>query len=159
MIAEKSVNCSLISLEPSREAENLKLPYCGPLEGLALMYVLREQGALVTANSSVLQRFESTLTNHCPEECEQQYFEPIINSDSLIDGQTALRFGALRTQDLAVLEMRYRTEEYIQSWRLIPSVLISIEKLSIVTGVVCLIMLLIFSLNQLGKQRQGLKFR
>ena len=123
------------------------------------MYVLREQGALVTANSSVLQRFESTLTNHCPEECEQQYFEPIINSDSLIDGQTALRFGALRTQDLAVLEMRYRTEEYIQSWRLIPSVLISIEKLSIVTGVVCLIMLLIFSLNQLGKQRQGLKFR
>ena len=41
MIAEKSVNCSLISLP--RIVLDRKLPLCGPLEGLALMYVLREQ--------------------------------------------------------------------------------------------------------------------
>ena len=39
-IAEKSVNCSLISLPVT----NNELPFCGPLEGLALMYILREQG-------------------------------------------------------------------------------------------------------------------
>ena len=55
----------------------------------------------------MLHQFESTLTGHCPEECEQQYFEPIINSDSMIDSRTANRFGASRTQDIAVIEMRY----------------------------------------------------
>jgi hypothetical protein len=40
MIAEKSVNCSLLSLPPSPGTD---LPFCGPLEGLALMYILREQ--------------------------------------------------------------------------------------------------------------------
>ena len=54
----------------------------------------------------MLHQFESTLTGHCPEECEQQYFEPIINSDSMIDSRTANRFGASRTQDIAVIEMR-----------------------------------------------------
>ena len=54
MIAEKSVNCSLISLPRKDFAK--KLPNCGPLEGLALMYVLREQGALLTLNASMLHR-------------------------------------------------------------------------------------------------------
>ena len=55
----------------------------------------------------MLHQFESTLTGHCPEECEQQYFEPVINSDSMIDSRTANRFGALRSQNIAVIEMRY----------------------------------------------------
>ena len=38
MIAEKSVNCSLMSLPPTPGAD---LPTCGPLEGLALMYILK----------------------------------------------------------------------------------------------------------------------
>ena len=38
MIAEKSVNCSLMSLPPSPGSD---LPTCGPLEGLALMYILK----------------------------------------------------------------------------------------------------------------------
>ena len=46
MIAEKSVNCSMISLP--RIVTDRKLPFCGPLEGLALMYVLREQVSKVT---------------------------------------------------------------------------------------------------------------
>ena len=61
----------------------------------------------MTVNSTMLHQFESTLTGHCPEECEQQYFEPVINSDAMIDSRTANRFGALRTQDIAVIEMRY----------------------------------------------------
>ena len=47
MIAEKSVNCSMISLP--RIVTDRKLPFCGPLEGLALMYVLREQVSKVTS--------------------------------------------------------------------------------------------------------------
>ena len=58
LIAEKSVNCSLMSLpRVSRTG-----PTCGPLEALALMYVLREQGYLVTVNSTLLRKFESTLS-------------------------------------------------------------------------------------------------
>ncbi len=45
MIAEKSVNCSLLSL-PS--TPGVELPTCGPMESLALMYILREQGDMVT---------------------------------------------------------------------------------------------------------------
>jgi len=52
MIAEKSLNCSLISLPQI----NTNLPVCGPLEGLALMYILREQGALVTSNTTLSNR-------------------------------------------------------------------------------------------------------
>ncbi len=52
MIAEKSLNCSLISLPQI----NTNLPTCGPLEGLALMYILREQGALVTTNVTLSNR-------------------------------------------------------------------------------------------------------
>ena len=59
----------------------------------------------------MLHQFESTLTGHCPDECEQQYFEPIINSDSMIDSKTANRFGAFRTQDIAVIEMRYESHK------------------------------------------------
>ena len=67
LIAEKSVNCSLMSLpRVSRTG-----PTCGPLEGLALMYVLREQGYLVTVNSTLLRKFESTLS---------QVFWPFLTS-------------------------------------------------------------------------------
>ena len=52
MISEKSLNCSMISLPPVTP----NLPACGPMEGLALMYILREQGALVTTNSTVSNR-------------------------------------------------------------------------------------------------------
>jgi hypothetical protein len=45
MIAEKSVNCSLLSLPTTPGVE---LPTCGPMESLALMYILREQGDMVT---------------------------------------------------------------------------------------------------------------
>ena len=83
----------------------------------------------MTVNSTMLHQFESTLTGHCPEECEQQYFEPIMNSDAMIDSKTANRFGAYRAQDIAVLEMRYHTEKYIQTWRLKPSPLVAMERL------------------------------
>ena len=92
LIAEKSLNCSLISLPQ----ENKKLPICGPLEGLALMYILREQGALVTINQTMLHKFVSTITKHCPEECESQFFEPEVTADAVIDDNTAQLFGAFR---------------------------------------------------------------
>ena len=44
MIAEKSVNCSLMSLPPSPGSD---LPTCGPLEGLALMYILKVSDNIV----------------------------------------------------------------------------------------------------------------
>ena len=47
MIAEKSVNCSLMSLPPSPGSD---LPTCGPLEGLALMYILKVNVKNVMAN-------------------------------------------------------------------------------------------------------------
>ena len=114
----------------------------------------------MTVNSTMLHQFESTLTGHCPEECEQQYFEPIMNSDAMIDSKTANRFGAYRAQDIAVLEMRYHTEKYIQTWRLKPSPLVAMERLGIVTGATSLMLLIVILLSRLGKaRRKALQFR
>jgi hypothetical protein len=60
MISEKSLNCSMISLP----AITQNLPACGPMEGLALMYILKEQGALVTSNSTVSNRLDSTILEY-----------------------------------------------------------------------------------------------
>lgn len=54
MVAERSVNCSLVSLP--RTKANRGLPLCGPLEGLALMYILKEQGALVAYDQEMLSK-------------------------------------------------------------------------------------------------------
>ena len=60
------------------------------------MYILREQGALVTINQTMLHKFVSTITKHCPEECESQFFEPEVTADAVIDDNTAQLFGAFR---------------------------------------------------------------
>ena len=73
-----------------------KSPCSHVLSGLALMYVLREQGALVAVNSTIWDQFESTLTDHCPEECEEQFFDLLVSSDSQIDNRMANLFGAYR---------------------------------------------------------------
>ena len=65
MIAEKSVNCSMISLP--RIVTDRKLPFCGPLEGLALMYVLREQVSKVTLLFSEVE-FKTSFTTQCFDE-------------------------------------------------------------------------------------------
>ena len=95
MIAEKSVNCSLMSLPPSPGSD---LPTCGPLEGLALMYILKvgaelprtvkdnyvpqEQGDLVVQNPSIRNKFERNLMEKCPYECELKYWRSeVISSE------------------------------------------------------------------------------
>ena len=82
MIAEKSVNCSLLSLPASPGAD---LPFCGPLEGLALMYILREQGDLVHQNPKIRSRFEANLKEKCPMECERKYWEADVISAEVED--------------------------------------------------------------------------
>ena len=79
MIAEKSVNCSLMSLPPTPGAD---LPTCGPLEGLALMYILKEQGDLVVQNPAIRTKFEKNLMEKCPYECELKYWRSeVISSE------------------------------------------------------------------------------
>ena len=79
MIAEKSVNCSLMSL-PSTPGTDF--PTCGPLEGLALMYILREQGDLVSQNPAIRSRFEKNLREKCPFECERKFWRSeVISSE------------------------------------------------------------------------------
>ena len=79
MIAEKSVNCSLMSLPPSPGSD---LPTCGPLEGLALMYILKEQGDLVVQNPAIRNKFERNLMEKCPYECERKYWRSeVISSE------------------------------------------------------------------------------
>ncbi len=55
----KNKHSSLFVLSISDEEKGFETsaPACGPLEGLALMYILREQGALVTSNSTVSNRY------------------------------------------------------------------------------------------------------
>ena len=109
LISEKSVNCSLISLPKV----NKTLPTCGPLEGLALMYILREQGSLVTLNTTLLERFETTLAKHCPTECYMQYFESVVRSDIATDPLTARQFYASSPNGLSIVKFNYRASDYI----------------------------------------------
>ena len=79
MIAEKSVNCSLMSLPPTPGTD---LPTCGPLEGLALMYILKEQGDLVVQNPDIRNKFEKNLQEKCPYECELKFWKAdVISSE------------------------------------------------------------------------------
>ena len=149
-IAGKSVNCSLISLP----VINSELPFCGPLEGLALMYILREQGAFVRVNSTMLHRFESKLTENCPYACEHQYFQPKINSDFVIDFRTAEIFGAFRPQDIAILEMRYTSEEMIETLREKHVLLTLLEKLAFISAPLSSLWLLTFWVMKLCKRRR-----
>jgi hypothetical protein len=34
----------------------------------------------------------STITKHCPEECESQFFKPEVTADAIIDDKTAQLF-------------------------------------------------------------------
>ena len=124
--------------------------------GLALTYVLREQGALVTVNQTMLHRFESTLTGHCPEECEQQFFQPVITSDAEIDSRMANLFSVYRPQDIAILELRYSRQPFIHSYRFKPSSLVAFERLGIVTGATSLTLLIVILVSRLSRQRRGL---
>ena len=98
MVAERSVNCSLVSLPRTKEKQTL--PLCGPLEGLALMYILKEQGALVAYDQQMLSKvshtdiekflnsvqcfksfqFESGVRAKCPAQCHFHYYQPVIVS-------------------------------------------------------------------------------
>jgi hypothetical protein len=155
LIAEKSVNCSLVSLPK----EDKSLPFCGPLEGLALMYILREQGALVTINSTILHRFETTLTDHCPQECSSQYFEPEVTADAVIDAKTAAQFGANRPEDIAIVEMRYRSEELVHTLRQRSAILVLLERLGSVSGCILTLSLIFYVIQKLCKKRSGMLFK
>ena len=106
MIAERSVNCSLISLPKLDKS----LPFCGPLEGLALMYILREQGALVALQPELRRRFEAGLGAKCPVECYYQFFEPVIRPSPRRKGPLTFNGGqglsADGSKELARLEIR-----------------------------------------------------
>ncbi|TRY61050.1 hypothetical protein TCAL_17192 [Tigriopus californicus] len=127
MVAEKSVNCTMISL-PRVGPTNL--PICGPLEGLALMYVLREQSNLVAFNPDLLEQFDEKLSSECPTQCYFQYFDTKSTPSSLaaITSQYALSswssllsspssFSSNSPQDVAVLEVTYRISTSIRVTR------------------------------------------
>ena len=88
MIAEKSVNCSMMSLPPTPGTD---LPTCGPLEGLALMYILKEQGDLVVQNPDIRNKFERNLQEKCPYECELKYWKADVIS-SEVEGKVAAAY-------------------------------------------------------------------
>ena len=82
----------------------------------------------------MLHRFESKLTENCPNACEHQYFQPQITSDFVIDYRTAETFGAFRPQDIAILEIRYTSEEMIETLREKHILLTLVEKLAFVSA-------------------------
>ena len=128
MIAEKSVNCSLMSLPPSPGSD---LPTCGPLEGLALMYILKvnavyivfafrlkqnriffkEQGDLVVQNPSIRNKFERNLMEKCPYECEQKYWRSEVIS-SEVEEKVASLFGAEK-KDLSIIEFNHSNNKFV----------------------------------------------
>ena len=157
LIAEKSVNCSLMSLPKV----NPGMPTCGPLEGLALMYVLREQGYLVTVNSTLLHKFESTLVKHCPLECYRQYFATEVVSDVAIDFQTANQFVTSSGFDVSIVKFRYRAEPNVKTRRYVPSLTVFVNKLGSVLGLASFLFLILIGSKEIiasvSRRRQSVK--
>ena len=154
LISEKSVNCSLISLPKV----NRTLPTCGPLEGLALMYILREQGSLVTLNSTLLERFETTLDKHCPAECYQQYFEPMIGSDIATDPQTARQFYSHHSRGLSIVKFNYRASEFIPTKMYVPKFNTFFYNFGSLCGGISGVFWVLYLLKRLCKRRKRMFF-
>jgi len=154
LISEKSVNCSLISLPKV----NRTLPTCGPLEGLALMYILREQGSLVTLNSTLLERFETTLGKHCPEECYLQYFEPIVRSDIATDPQTARQFHSHNSRGLSIVKFNYKASEFILTEMFVPRSTTFLYNLGSLCGGLSIIFWVLYILRRLCKRQKRMFF-
>ena len=157
LIAEKSVNCSLMSLPKV----NRGMPTCGPLEGLALMYVLREQGYLVTVNSTLLHKFESTLVKHCPLECNRQYFATELVSDVATDFQTARQFlTSAGRLDVSIVKFRYQAEPFVKTRRFVPALTVFISKLGGILGLASFLFLILIGVKGIiraAKRRQHVK--
>jgi len=126
-IAEKSVNCSLLALPP-QSIENVA---CGPLESLALAYILREQGSLVSIDPAMLNTFEDRLSDVCPPPpCVAARFKPAwplikpgVDVASLPRRSTRTppnrrAFPPLSLSALSAVEVSYRPEELLATRRL-----------------------------------------
>lgn len=166
MVAERSVNCSLASLP--RTKANLALPLCGPLEGLALMYILKEQGALVAYDQEMLSKFESGVRAECPAQCHFHYYQPVVvsstpttnsinphlitskgakggsgddRSNGRLSGDTRLNSRLSNSvatgngNDIAILEIRYRSDEFIRVRRYQSGTFQFLHRLGSVCGV------------------------
>ena len=101
----------------------------------------------------MLYRFEVKLTENCPSACEHQYFRPQITSDFVIDYRTAETFGAFRPQDIAILEMRYTSEEMIETLREKHVLLTLVEKLAFVSAPLSTLLLFTLWAAKLCKRR------
>ena len=151
MIAEKSVNCSLMSLPPSPGSD---LPTCGPLEGLALMYILKvmstfhcvlghkiislkEQGDLVVQNPSIRNKFERNLMEKCPYECEQKYWRSEVIS-SEVEEKVASLFGAEK-KDLSIIEFNHSNNKFVTTLFFESGFIVLINRLGemILIGISC----------------------
>ena len=154
LISEKSVNCSLISLPKV----NKTLPTCGPLEGLALMYILREQGSLVTLNTTLLERFESILGEHCPTECYLQYFEAIVRSDIATNPQTARQFYNSNSNDLSIVKFNYRADEFILTEMFVSRSTTFFYNFGSLCGGISLIFWVLYLLKRMCKRQKRMFF-
>ena len=139
--------------------QKLELVTMLSFKGLALMYILREQGALVTVNSTILHKFESTITKHCPEECESQFFKPEVTADAIIDDKTAQLFGAFRPSEISIIELRYRSENLIKTLRQRPGALVFLEGLGSVSGSVLTVTLIFYVVSKLFSKRKQMMFK
>lgn len=156
MIAERSVNCSLLSLPPSDSDSGRKLPVCGPLEGLALMYVLREQGTLVAYQPELLNRFEAGIAERCPSECYFQYFEPEI-SKLPSDGAAEKLFNVRDSREISIVDVRYRGDDFIRVRRFKSGTFQLLHRLGSVCGCGLALLLLAVLAKKLFAKRKGAK--
>ncbi|XP_023346442.1 uncharacterized protein LOC111715362 [Eurytemora carolleeae] len=154
MIAEKSVNCSLLSLPSS---PGVDLPVCGPMESLALMYILREQGDMVTQNPNIRERFQKNLREKCPLECERKYWE--VNTISAeVENKVASLFGA-EPEDISIVEFNHDQTNLVQSLQYQSGFIVLINRLGSVTGWLSLTILIILLGRKVCRKRKRIRIR
>ncbi len=178
-IAEKSVNCSLLTLPRSRSS---RLPICGPLEGLALTYILREQSTLLSGDARLRDTFQDRLSDACPNRrCYEEVFEHrIVRVSSSMagkgaggqedrdeqdfrsrnrgrEGQTVRRSRTAAAS--STVQLTYWSEEFIPVRRYQSGSLAMVQTVGALCGICSVVVLVVVSLRRgCSRGRGGMLF-
>ncbi len=155
-----------------------RLPICGPLEGLALTYILREQSTLLSGDPRLRSTFETRLSDSCPgKSCYEEFFEHRITRVSkmatgeeedfnlLLSDRNRGRQGQRRrsgggggpqeVSSTSFVQMKYWSEEFIPVRKFRSGSLDLIQRLGGLCGICSVVILVVVLLKKTCSRGRG----
>lgn len=121
------------------------------------MYILREQGDLVSQNPAMRTRFEKNLKEKCPYECERKFWDTEVISAE-VEEKVATLFGA-DSKEISIIEFNHSNNKFVRTLSYESGLLVLVNRLGSVTGWLALIMLVILTARKLCRTRKRIRIR